>query len=342
MLGGGKVIHVLKAGLLTTVQDLGRFGYQKDGVVACGAMDAIAHKTANWIVGNQANEATLEMTLSGPVIEFESDAVIAITGASIQPTIFGKKIDQHKPVYVRAGSILRCDYADYGCRAYLAIAGGFEVDRVMGSKSTYLRAKLGGWKGRALRKADQIPIGKETNQQLLVKQKLIHRLQSNADFSQANWSVPVWDYGINRKNITVRVTKGKQFDWFTETSRQQFTSLRYQITNESDRMGYRLQGTALQLKREQQLLSEATSVGTIQVPSNGKPICLMKDRQTTGGYPKIAEVITADIPCIAQAKPGMFLRFHFVSLNEAEQALLNQSQREEQLQLAIRWKREER
>lgn len=335
------MIHILKGGLLTTVQDQGRIGFQKFGVVTSGAMDRISYQLANDLVGNQAGEAALEITLNGTIIEFEEDCIIAITGANLKPMIFGKPVQLNRPICVRKGSILRFGYAKQGCRCYLSVAGGIAVPEVMGSKSTYLRAQLGGWKGRSLRKGDHLPVGKENERQKYRKNKLLQQLANGEDFLETKWAVTLPFQRFHSSVYPVRVIQGRQANWFTRASLDLFTTTSYHVTNDSDRMGYRLQGSKLQLRNEQSLLSEATTLGTIQVPTNGQPICLMNDRQSTGGYPKIADIIQADLPILAQAKPGDELQFRFVSITEAHQALMEQYKAMERLKLAITWKWEE-
>ncbi|OIJ14211.1 KipI antagonist [Anaerobacillus alkalilacustris] len=308
-------IVILRPGLLTTIQDLGRFGYQKYGVIVSGAMDPYALRIANLLVGNDEGAASLEITVTGPFLKFEQDCLIAITGGDLSPSIENVLVPLWKPVLVRKGTVLQFGACNKGCRAYLAVAGGFSVDEVMGSCSTYLRANLGGFQGRALQKGDIVSLKVPTEQN-----KAIEQICSLTEpyFSTTSWNVNTeWirqDIEIN----TIRVIAGTHFDLFTEECRNSFYHNTFTITPQSDRMGYRLSGPDLQLINPFEMLSEAVTLGTIQVPADGNPIILLADRQTTGGYPRIGQVVSVDNPTLAQLKPGEKIRFKKVSIEEAE------------------------
>lgn len=313
-------VEVLQSGLSTTVQDLGRFGYQQHGVIVSGAMDTLALKLANRLVGNPENEAALEITLLGPRLKFHEDKLIAICGGDFSPLIDGKPVPARRPVLVRSGSVLKFSHAKNGCRAFVSFAGGIEVPKVLGSRSTYLRAKIGGYNGRPLQKGDHL----KTKQPQAVSLELIGLLSNKNDstpFVAADWYI-----GENilpsYENSTVRVIRGPQFKKFTRESRRAFFEQEFQITPQSDRMGYRLSGSKLELVQPLELLSEAVTAGTIQVPPDGRPIILMADRQTTGGYPKIGFIASVDLPILAQRKPGEKIRFKEISLKEAQQAMM--------------------
>lgn len=318
------MITFLKSGLLASVQDLGRYGYQKHGVIASGAMDPFAHRMANLLVGNDETEPTVEITLLGPVIEFEQDTLIAICGGDLSPVIDDQPVGLWKQVLVRKGSVLRFGQAKKGCRAYLAAGGGFSVPSVMESKSTYLRAKIGGFQGRALEAGDRLPVGELSELSNRMMENLANtNQQGGGGFIQASWSVAQGYNPANHTKDPIRVLEGRQYDLFSEESRQQFVSGIFKVTPQSDRMGYRLQGPNLKLQEKKEMLSEAVNFGTVQVPAEGNPIILMADRQTTGGYPKIAEVITADLPRLAQLKPGSELQFEFITHEEAQQLYID-------------------
>ncbi|MED0681185.1 biotin-dependent carboxyltransferase family protein [Aneurinibacillus thermoaerophilus] len=325
MEGEGRMrIKVLRPGLLTTIQDLGRYGFQKQGIIASGAMDPFALRMANLLVGNEENAAALEITLMGPRLEFESDTLISICGADLSPEVDGKPILLWRPVYVRGGSVLAFRGCTSGCRAYLAVAGGFNVEKVLGSRSTYLRAHIGGYKGRALQEGDRLEFGEPSEWGAWQM-----RMLAAAGGRSADWTISSEVFPAYGKNPVVRVIRGAQFDCFTPESRQQFFASAFRVTPQSDRMGYRLQGPQLSLAAPLEMISEAVAPGTIQVPSEGQPIALLADRQTVGGYPKIAQIISVDLPVIAQVKPGEKIRFQEVSLEEAEMLYLT---REEQIQ----------
>lgn len=311
------MLRVLKPGLLTSVQDLGRYGYQKYGVIASGVMDQLAHRLANILVGNQDNEATLEITLLGPVIQFEKDALIAICGGDLSPTIDGIPIKMWRPIYIKKGALLSFGQAANGARSYLAVAGGLDIPDVMDSKSTYLRASIGGYQGRALRSGDLIPFDplREFSQQKL---EFLCGKAGSELFTEMDWSVSSDLIPLHRRDPSIRVIRGRQFDLFSEESKTNIFKEAFLVTPQSDRMGYRLTGSFLQLKKPAEMVSEAVSFGTIQVPSEGNPIILLADRQTTGGYPKIGQIATVDLPLIAQAKPGDHIRFKEISHEDAQ------------------------
>ncbi|WP_026074472.1 biotin-dependent carboxyltransferase family protein [Brevibacillus massiliensis] len=327
-------IRVIHPGLLTSVQDSGRFGFQKYGVIASGAMDPFAHRTANLLVGNEETEATLEMTLKGAIMEFREAALISICGGDLSPSVEGIPVPLWKPIYLKKGSILHFGYCRSGARAYLAIAGGWSVPRVMDSRSTYLRAGIGGFQGRGLRAGDELASGEPTWLGGLIADQLAGRLHGAA-FATADWGVTGEMLPPYSVSPCVRVMRGNQWDWFTEESRRSFLSEPYRVTPQSDRMGYRLDGPLLELIEQKELISEAVAFGTVQVPPEGKPIVLLADRQTTGGYPKIAQVATVDLPLMAQTKPGETLRFAEISREEAERLLMARENEIRQLKTGI-------
>jgi len=311
-------VEVVRPGLLTTVQDLGRFGYQRFGVVAGGAMDEWAHRLANAAVGNDPNAAALEITLQGPVLRFDAPALVALCGAELAPRVGREVFPQGRPVLVRAGAVLEFRGGDQGCRTYLAIRGGIQVPQVMGSRSTYIRAGLGGLEGRALRKGDRLPIG-------AYAPGWYPALDRALAASRAPFAAPRWSFGVTAvpaRARRVRVIAGPQWELFSQETRELFLGTEFGISVNSDRMGYRLTGAMIGLRRAAEMVSEAVTFGTIQVPADGNPIILMADRQTTGGYPKIAHVAAVDLPRLAQSRPLEHLAFELVTLAEAQQAYL--------------------
>jgi antagonist of KipI len=338
-------VRVLRPGLLTTVQDLGRPGYQRFGVVVGGAMDRLSLRVANLLVGNDEGAAALEITLLGPTLAFDEDAILALCGGEWSPRLDGCPLPMWRPICIQRGSVLTFGSPHSGCRAYLAIAGGFDVPQVMGSRSTYLRAGIGGYQGRALATDDILNVTspkRERGPDALS--------QGQPRSSLALWSsegndtfYPVWSAGIRPRyseHATIRVVRGREFDWFTAASREQCFSQEYTVTPQSDRMGYRLQGTPLQLVSPREMISEAVCCGTIQVPADGQPILLMADCATTGGYPRVAHVIAADLPLAAQLKPGDKMRFQEVSLAEARQLHLKQEANLAKLRVGLRFKQD--
>ena len=300
-MGGLKIIN---GGLLSTVQDGGRNGYQQFGVPVSGVMDTYAYRLGNYLVGNSNKEAVIEVTLMGFVVEFLEDSIIAITGGDLTPTLNGKPIEMMKTVPVFSGDRLSFQKVKSGCRGYLAIAGGIDVPEVMGSRSTYLPGAFGGHKGRALKKGDELLIGS--------KNRKLKELMNRS----------LLEYTMDYSSIVLRIVPGPQEEAFSVESIQNFYSGEYRVTMDCDRMAYRLEGKKIVHKDKAEIISDAIAMGAVQIPGNGQPIVMMADRQTVGGYPKIGNVIAADLPKLAQAKPGDVIRFQKVSIAEAEEALL--------------------
>lgn len=299
------IIKVNKSGFLTTVQDLGRAGYQQFGMPVAGAMDAFSLQIANQLVGNEPDEGALEITMMGPELEFTGEALIALTGGNLSPCINGKEAPMWQSLVVKSGDTLTFKGMRKGCRSYLAVAGGFDLPSIMGSKSTYLKGKLGGFEGRALKAGDSLKIKpRDSKTKLSSGAFLPERLQ------------PV--YG---NNYSIRVILGPQDVYFTEEGIHTFLNSTYQVTNEADRMGLRLEGPKIEHKMGADIISDGIALGSVQVPGHGSPIVMMADHQTTGGYTKIATVITPDINLMAQAKPGDSIRFVQVKIEEAHQLL---------------------
>lgn len=307
------MITIHKSGLCTTIQDLGRYGYQKYGVVVSGAMDSYSHRAANLLVGMEETAPTLEITLVGPILQFHQRTLIAICGGNLTPTIDGKSVPMWKPYVVKENSILRFDKCEQGCRTYLAVAGGLKVPLTLGSASTYTRGRIGGLHGNVLKKNDVIVTG-PLNPRL---KNIIHNVEK---------SLPKWSIPTKPLSPTIRVIKGRQFHLFRKESQRKFFESAFVITKNADRMGYRLKGPPLILEKKKEMISEAVDFGTIQITPDGNPIILLADRQTTGGYPKIAEIISVDLPLVAQMKHGDKIYFKEVSLIEAQQLLRAEEQ----------------
>ncbi|SDN04488.1 antagonist of KipI [Psychrobacillus sp. OK028] len=323
-------IKILHQGLMTTIQDLGRYGSQKFGVIVGGAMDSYSLRLGNLLVGNMENEGALEITLYGTTLQFEKETLIAITGGDFLPTINGIPAPLWSPIVVMKDSILKFNTAIKGSRAYVAIAGGIDIPEVMGSKSTYLRASIGGFKGRALQKGDVLPLLHSNN---LENENPI-TYNNNAD----NWSINYNELINFSKHQEIRVIKGTEFDRFDLESQHKLWMEIFTVSIQSDRMGYRLEGTSLSLSEKFELLSEGVTFGTIQIPPSGQPIILMADRQTTGGYPKIGQVISADLPTLAQLQPTATIQFKEVTLEEAEHAFIQNERKINLIKKAINYK----
>lgn len=300
-------ITILNPGLLTTVQDFGRIGYQQFGVPVSGVVDPRAMSIANILVDNPEDEAVLECTMLGPQIRFNAPNAIAITGGDLGPTIDNQPIPNYAAIRVEAGQVLRFAGLRSGCRAYIAFAGGLDIAPVMGSRSTYMKAKIGGVEGRKLQKDDVIKFRKP-----------------NPDLRGLNIRHISPEF-VPRLEYKIRVVLGPQDDMFTEHGIGTFLSESYVVTPEFDRMGCRLDGEIIEHKGESgDIISDGIAFGAIQVPTAGKPIIMLSDRQTTGGYTKIANVISADFRILAQLKAGDRVRFAQVSVAAAQDALLTQ------------------
>lgn len=296
------IMNVILPGPLSTVQDGGRFGYMSTGFGSNGTMDLRALRIANILVGNAPEDGVIEMTMMGLTAEFTCETVIALTGADMQPKRNGEAIPMYRSVQIHAGDKLTLGMAKTGMRGYLAVAGGFDIAPIMGSMSTNLKVKLGGWQGRKLQAGDRIPLRRSAN------------LTQQGTCSCA----PENDYP---PTATVRVMLGPQEDFFTQAGIDTFLSAMYKVSEQSDRMGIRLDGSPIENKNGVDIISDGIACGSVQIPASGTPIIMMADRQTTGGYAKIATVITADLYKIAQAKPGSCIRFQAVTEKEAISAL---------------------
>jgi antagonist of KipI len=295
-------LHILKPGLLTTVQDLGRLGHQASGVPVAGPMDAFSHRLANILVGNDRNAATLEVTLLGPEIDVEAETSMAVTGAEFDVWCDSKLVPVGESFPVRRGQRLKFGRCRQGARAYLAVAGGVLTTPELGSRATHLVSRMGGLEGRALLAADRLPI-LDSGPSAPVRRSIGLTLPTGG-------------------RARLRVMPGPQADWFDAAARLQLSEVSFRLSPRSNRMGYRLEGPPLHRLRAEELISEPLGMGAIQVPTAGEPILLMADRQTAGGYPKIGHVITADLPLGGQLAPGDFIQFVWCPRQEAVAALI--------------------
>ena len=298
--------QIIDPGLFTTVQDLGRHAYQRYGVPVSGAMDAFALQAANLLVGNESSDACLEITVQGPTIHFLTDIVIAIAGSDMSPKLDGEDVLRWEPLDVKKGDLLTFGQLRDGMRAYVAFKGGIDVPVILDSRSTYTHGGFGGYRGRTLKSDDVISVSSDSA-------SVSRRELPNG------YTSPV--YGNHHE---IRVVLGPQDDLFTEDSIATFLTARFKISTESDRMGYKLVGPTIECSNNSNIISDGNALGVIQIPGDGTPRILLSDRGTTGGYPKLATVITADIGKLAQALPDHTLRFHRVSIEEAHDALEDQ------------------
>jgi len=296
------------------VQDLGRLGFRQFGVSVGGALDSHALRVANLLVGNDESAAGLEITLGGLRLRFVDDRIVAWCGGGFDVRLGSTSVAAGHAALVRAGQELMFNQPKVGCRCWLGISGEIDVPIVLGSRSTDLRTNFGGFDGRALRDGDEIALGKNSKH----AQSLVDLLREQRI---SPWSPPHdWSSPAQREPI-LRVMRGSDWNRFNDVTIQRFTNEVFIVSPDSDRMGVRLEGIELKRNHDIDLISEAVVPGTIQVPPGGKPIVLLGDCQTIGGYPKIAHVISVDLPIAAQLRLGDRVRFHEVSLTEAHQLL---------------------
>lgn len=297
-------IDVINGGILTTIQDSGRYGYQELGIPTSGVMDDYNYRLANILVGNKLDEAVLEMTYFGPTLKFNEDLTLAITGSDMNPKINGQPAPMFETIKLKAGDTLQFGIANEGVRGYLAFGGSIDVPVVNGSKSTHIKTKMGGIEGRALKPKDTLNIvGSKDKTMRRIPEKYLPK--------------------FNHCNV-LRVVLGPQDDYFTEKGiHDLFRSGGYQVTKDFDRMGIRLKGTSIEHKETADIISDGTTFGSIQVPANGQPIILVADRQTTGGYTKIGNVITPDLYKLAQMSFLDKVLFQEVTIEEAQKSTLD-------------------
>lgn len=292
------MIKILNGGMLSTIQDEGRFGVMKNGFTQSGVMDLFAMRLANALCKNSLNAPVIEMTMLGITAEFNDDTIFCLSGGSFRASLGGTAIDNNRTYAAKKGDVLTVGPAQTGMRCYLAVAGGFKVPLVMGSASTNLKIGIGGFEGRKLKAGDIIETGTPSP-------------KARAD---------IHDYDGRQYNniVTVRVVLGPQDAAFTETDLEFFLKQQYTVTPSLDRMGIRLSGIALRGKDGLDIISDGIPFGSVQITRSGQPIILMADHQTTGGYAKIATVISADLPALAQLKPFDYVFFKAVSVQKAE------------------------
>jgi antagonist of KipI len=324
-------LRIIKAGLQDTVQDMGRYGWQHIGINPGGAMDKLSAQFANILVGNDLDEAVIELHFPASAFFFEQPSLIAISGADFSATVNGEEVPCLRPVLVSKYSILQFHRVERGSRAYLAVHGGLDLPQWLNSYSTHLKAGSGGYMGAALKKDDEIRFRKPADLCHLLGKKELEVLPWKTD---SNW-------GDNNNSKEILVLPGHEWDLLTDKSKQAFFDRAFRITNHSDRMGYRLRSGSISTTSNEEVVSSAVTFGTVQLLPDGQLIILMADHQTTGGYPRIAHVITAHHSRMAQMKPGDLFIFRFTDQETAEELLIKQQQHLLQLQIACKFKLEE-
>lgn len=317
-------VRVIDGGVLTTVQDKGRYGYQASGIQVSGVMDREAAFLANALVGNDGlaeDAAVLETACLGPELEFEADALAAVTGGMPDVCLDGRYVQPYAAICVRAGQRLKVSVPKAGMRTYIAVSGGFAVDKVLGSRSTNLKLGLGGFMGRRLAAGDLLPVGKCSAYAAraiaggaglrVLPEKYVDGILHRGMIIDAD----------GRKIRQVRVVLGPQEDYFSRRSIGVFAGAVYTVSNQSDRMGCRLHGMAVEKAGQEDMITDGIVFGSVQIPPDGQPIVMLADHQTTGGYPKLATVAAVDLPLMAQAVPGDRLRFRIIPVQEAQRLL---------------------
>jgi len=304
-------ITILKPGMMSSVQDLGRWGFQQFGVPIGGAMDKVSAALANIICGNDENEAVIEMTLHGTSIMFNEAAFCAIVGGGCKAYIDDVELPFNRLLWIPAFSIIRTTAHAQGCRSYLAVSGGFNVKKIMGSASTYTPSGIGGINGRNLITGDMLAFKREQN---LHAASNLHMLPSGVGIS--HWHTAGL-FAATPDVAAVHAIKGPEFDLFNSPSQENIFNSEFTISSRSNRMGYRLDGKKFTLEQKTEMVSTAVTAGIVQVTHEGDPIILMADAQTTGGYPRIARVCSADLPVLAQCKPGTKIQFREIGEGES-------------------------
>jgi antagonist of KipI len=307
-------LTIIKAGIVDTVQDLGRFGYQHNGINPTGAMDYFSLKLSNCLLGKEMNEPCIEMHFPAAVIQFNIAAIICITGADFSPVIDKKSLPLNQPIAINRGTVLKFTSVRSGARCYLSLYNNFHLKKWLGSYSTNMKAGAGGFEGRTLRTGDVIGFEENATLNDYLQEKIFKVLPWKA--------VPFKEAAAEH----FKFIKGSEWDWLTEESKQVFVKNPFTVSNVADRMGYRLKGLSLALKEPKQLVSSGVTFGTVQLLPNGQLIVLMADHQTTGGYPRIANIISAHLLALAQSLPGSQVTFKMTDGNSAEQKLLQQYQ----------------
>ncbi|MGI8583793.1 MAG: biotin-dependent carboxyltransferase family protein [Chitinophagaceae bacterium] len=318
-------LQIIKSGLLDTIQDQGRYGYQHLGINPGGAMDNFSSQLSNALLGKDLNSPVIEMHFPAPAILFEKETIICITGADFSPIINHIKIPIKQPIAVNKDSALQFEKVISGARCYLSVLHKLDLDKWLNSYSTNLITGAGGFKGRALKKGDIINFKNNFEYKFLAKEK---------HFALLPWKA----IEPPKLKKEVRFIKGNEWDWLTDNAIKMFAESGYIILNNSNRMGYRLKGNALKVKEEVQMISSGVTFGTIQLLPNGQLIVLMADHQTTGGYPRIGHVINADLPLVAQHNPGDEIAFCTAEHAVAEQELIEKQRDLQQMQTASKFK----
>ena len=321
-------LRIIKAGILDTIQDVGRFGAQHLGINSGGAMDRFSAQLANALLGMPLDAPVIEVHFPALQILFEEPTVIAICGADFSATINNQPIPLHHPIAVAENSLLQFQHLKNGARAYIAFLNELQIEKWKGSYSTNIKAAVGGFNGRALMRYDQLIFKNKINLTTVLHKK---------DFVVLPWKA---NEIVDQRN-KIEFIIGSEWHSLSKEAQESFQQHWFQITNDSDRMGYRLAGPNLQVNDEEQLISSAVSFGTVQLLPGRQLIVLMVDHQTTGGYPRVAHIITAHLPILAQKKPNDVLQFVMTDLGTAEEKMRKQKNYLDEIQVACKYRMEE-
>lgn len=319
-------LRIIKAGIQDTIQDLGRYGYQQAGILPSGAMDRYALQVANALLGNNLREAVVEIHFPAPVILFTRTLLISITGADFTPSINGERVPVNQCILVHKHDTLQFHRPVSGARAYLAVQGGFALLPWLDSRSTSLKTGTGGYEGRSLRKDDELICNTDNS---------YAHLQQGKDFRVLPWTI---EYQPPDPDPAIGILPGREWDRLTEEAKKRILTTPFLVTRQADRMGYHLGHEPLDVLPGEELVSSAVTFGTVQLLPDGKLIILMADHQTTGGYPRVAQVISAHHSRLAQLAPGGSFHFRLVDQDRAEELLQQQQQHLKQLQHACLFK----
>ncbi len=302
---------IIKSGIHSTIQDRGRYGFQKYGVPISGAMDPASAQLANLICGNEEHEGVIEFMLHDAKLFFNEPAFISICGSGAHVEINNEAAPFNRLLFVEAFSTLIWKPSAIGCYSYMAISGGLNIQKIMNSVSTFTPSRLGGLKGEALKSSDLIPFKSSISSASTVK-----NFTKKNGFFFSKWSFPIEEY---RSNISIQFIKGPEWSLFSKDDQLRFSTEPFTVSSEVNRMGYRLSGQLQHTEKKPELISSAVTKGIIQVTHEGQPIILMADAQTTGGYPRIARVCPTDLPALAQSRPGRTIRFKEISEDQSKQ-----------------------
>lgn len=318
-------LRIIRAGLLDTIQDTGRNGYQQYGINPGGAMDMYSCQLANALLGKDPDAAVIEMHFPAAQILFEKETIICLAGADFSPMINNNPVPLHHPIAISENSLLKFEKLQSGARVYLSVYGDLTIDKWLNSYSTNLKAGCGGFKGRGLARYDGIEFASTFPLKEILQDK---------DYLVLPWKANETVHNSNEVEFVI----GNEWYWLNKDMQEEFQNHWYQITHQADRMGYRLAGIRLEANIKEQLVSSAVSSGTVQLLPNGQLIILMADHQTTGGYPKIAHVITAHLPILAQKKPNDVLQFKLTDLVTAEEKMEKQQKYLHEIQIACKFR----